>query len=284
MIRLLALSEDRSHWQQIGARIKGIAIEACPDLAQSHLDVYDGLILAGDRRFDASGINAALRAGVHVLYAAEPIWLKAEWPALEETALQNNVQLAIVNPDRYLPSRQLIRQLLPDKLGQAGLIRLHRWESNPSAPLLRDLDLAMFLAGTLPNCVFALERLVEGATGRLRQVHLGFPGGGAALIHHDNRMPAGEGYTSLSVIGSSGAAYADDHQNMQLVFRGGSPEAVRTDEGIKQHVTMVQSFIEAIQNGHHAAVNAITFKDTFLVDDAVHESLRTRHAIHLGGR
>ena len=39
----------------------------------------------------------------------------------------------VINPDRFLPSRQLIRQQIEaGKLGEVGLIRIHRWEHNDS--------------------------------------------------------------------------------------------------------------------------------------------------------
>ena len=38
-------------------------------------------------------------------------------------------QVVVVNSDQFLPSRQLIRQQLDTgKLGEVGLVRVHRWE------------------------------------------------------------------------------------------------------------------------------------------------------------
>lgn len=162
------------------------------------------------------------------------------------------------NPDRFLPSRQLIRQQLDSgKLGEVGLVRVHRWEPNvpheinglPTG-LLRDLDLVLWLVGKFPDSIHAVSRLKSNAAGsRLIQVHLGFPGGAMALIDYSNQLPEGDGYQSLSVIGSTGAAYADDHQNTQLVFRGGRPQAVRAEETGRRHTTAVQERIESLQAG-----------------------------------
>ena len=169
----------------------------------------------------------------------------------------------VVNPDRFLPSRQLIRQQLDaGKLGEVGLVRVHRWEPQDSASgdethglptsLVRDLDVVLWLIGQSPDAVYAVEQAdskSDGSRGRFLQVHLGFPSGAMALLDFADRLPPGEGYQSLSVIGSAGTAYADDHQNMQLVFRGGRPQAVRADESGRRHSALVQEKVEALQAG-----------------------------------
>ena len=43
-----------------------------------------------------------------------------------------------------------------------------------------------------------------------------------ALIDCAQTLPQGDGYFSLSLIGSTGAAYADSHHNRQLLYGGGS--------------------------------------------------------------
>ena len=71
-----------------------------------------------------------------------------------------------------------------------------------------------------------------------------------ALVDHCDHLPAGDGYHSLAVIGSAGAAYADDHQNMQLVFRGGHPQAIRTEEDDAAWLfLLLQEYVEVLQGG-----------------------------------
>lgn len=207
-------------------------------------------------------------------------------------------QEVVVNPDRFLPSRQLIRQQLDTgKLGEVGLIRVHRWQpmSSPGPrglgdscstsestdpqggglldeALLRDLDLVLWLVGKLPDAIHAVEQ--SDASGRFVQVHLGFPGGAMALIDFTNRLPAGDGYQSLSVIGSAGAAYADDHQNMQLVFRGGRPQAVRAEETGRRHAAAVQEQIESLQAGHGVAACVAEWQSVLKVADAVRQAMQ----------
>jgi hypothetical protein len=191
-----------------------------------------------------------------------------------------------VNPDRYLPSRQLIRKQLSGPLGDVGLLRAHRWEPGASfdvagvpEPLLRDIDIALWLAGARPNRVFAVEQ--KSDAGRYVQVHLGFASGGMALLDFDGRLPAGDGYQSLSVVAQSGAAYADDHRNAQLLYRGGRARAVRTEERAGQLAALAQEFVDALRGEHGLAEGA--WPRVFAVADAVVRSLASGNAVALEG-
>ena len=193
----------------------------------------------------------------------------------------------LVNPDRFLPSRQLIRQQLESgKLGDVGLVRVHRWEPSDSASaddihglpasLLRDLDVVLWLVGKAPDAIYAVEHTESthnDSRGRFLQVHLSFPGGAMALLDFAGRLPPGDGYQSLSVIGSAGAAYADDHQNMQLVFRGGRPQAVRAEETGRRHSALVQEFVEALQAGGDVSKHFAEWENVLKVAEAVRQSL-----------
>lgn len=195
-----------------------------------------------------------------------------------------------INPDRFLPSRQLIRQQLDSgKLGDVGLVRVHRWEPATSHTdnaaskmfglpdgLLRDIDLVLWLVGQSPNAIHAVEPFdAKNPRGRTIQVHLGFPGGAMALIDYSNQLPDGDGYQSLSVIGSSGAAYADDHHNMQLVFRGGRPQAVRADETGRQHSVAVQKHVDSLQAGHDSATAVAEWQNVLQVAASVKAAMRS---------
>ena len=194
----------------------------------------------------------------------------------------------VINPDRFLPSRQLIRQQLDaGKLGDVGLVRVHRWEPRDSASaddthglpasMLRDLDVVLWLIGQSPDAVYAVEQTDSNpgsSGGRFLQVHLGFPSGAMALLDYADRLPSGEGYHSLSVIGSAGAAYADDHQNMQLVFRGGRPQAVLADESGRRHSALVQQTIEALQAGGDVSAHVADWQNVVKVAESVRLSLK----------
>src|SRR5262249_1046053 len=61
--------------------------------------------------------------------------------------------------------------------------------------------------------------------------------------------PPGDDYFSLSLIGSSGAAYADDHHNAQLLYGGGHPAALRTGQGDAGLLGQLRAFVAAVEEG-----------------------------------
>ncbi len=152
------------------------------------------------------------------------------------------------------------------------------------ASLVRDLDVVLWLIGQSPDAVYAVEQtdLEPGhSRGRFLQVHLGFPSGAMALLDFADRLPPGDGYQSLSVIGSAGAAYADDHQNMQLVFRGGRPQAVCADESGRRHAAMVQETVEALHAGGDVSAHVSEWQNVLKVAEAVRQSIESNQSIGL---
>ena len=247
--------------------------------------------------YDITGIERCLSARQHVLVFAQS-WLSREpLEKLTAVAKQSQVQLVLVNPDRFLPSRQLLRQQLDSgKLGVPGLVRIRRWEpetlhgtitsSQWPTPFLRDLDLALWYGGKPPNVLFAVQPTAAAApsTGTYLQVHLGFPDGGMSLIDYASCLPAGDDYTSLSIIGSAGAAYADDHQNMQLLYGGGRPQALRSEERSRQlFFAVVQDFVDGLTAGRDFSCGAKEWLETLSIAECVQRSCESRQAIVLGG-
>jgi len=296
MIRLAIESGEQEVWNEVAPRLRGASVELIhdglpPDSLPHHCDavVFDG---STDAR--AENVERWLRAGKHVLLVTGSC---LSYDVVElglGVASQCAVQLAIVNPDHYLPSRQAIRrQLDAGNLGEPVLVRIHRWESTAtenSQPrgllglMVRDLEMASWLIGSQPNSVFCVGRTGDesGSTsGRIVQVHLGFAHGAMALLDWTNRLPPGDRYQTLSVIGSAGAAYADDHQNMQLLYRGGHPKALRTDEGVQQWVTMVQEFVGGVEAGRDLSTSVAAWREVLTVTQAVERSIESRQAILL---
>jgi predicted dehydrogenase len=125
-------------------------------------------------------------------------------------------------PWRFSPQAQSIRSSLDDgQLGTPGLLRLHHW--HPGAitmdTQIAAIDLALWLFDATPD---ATHHAISAGN---RLFHLGFPGGGMAMIDFSSIPAEGEGYHSLSLIGSRGAAYADDHRDRNLIFTGGVANA-----------------------------------------------------------
>jgi predicted dehydrogenase len=285
MLRLAISGVQEAIRQLIAPRLRGATIQA---------DDCDAAVFLGPVGPEASAVERLLTAGKHILVAGES-YLGDRLPeTLDATAERGGVHLRVVNPDRYLPSRQLIRQQIDrGLLGEVGLVRLHRWEpaalpgaSRPAgtlpAPLVRDLDLAVWLIGKRPDLVYAVVPLASaGSSAALIQVHLGFPGGGMTLIDYSDHLPAGDGYGSLSVIGSRGAAYADDHHNRQLLFGGGAAQAVRTGEG-GHLAALVQEFVDVLRSGVSPSI--ADWRGILAVTDAVSQSLASRQAVRLEDR
>jgi predicted dehydrogenase len=298
MIRLALHGIEQSIRSGLVARLRDATLSARLDLDGSEelSPTRDAVVIGGRPLPDLPALVRLLRAGNHLLVAGEPWFSLPELEDLQRSADQAGVRLSVVDPERYLPSHRLIREHLAGQLGDAGLIRLHAWEPATPEPaaeplglpgaLVRALDVALWLNGKRPECVFALERRAdsgpEGA--RFLQVHLGFPGGGMALLDFSNRLPPGAGYRSLSVIASTGAAYADDHQNMQLAYRGGPPQALRTEEGLVGLAALIQEFVTALNEGRATGSAAAAWRDVFTVIGAVRDSLASGSAVPLEER
>jgi predicted dehydrogenase len=291
MLSLCIATDDplNADWRGIGARLRGAAIEACTEMRGGNAppEECQAVAFIGSRPPEKDAMERVLGAGKHALLATEPCLTGSELTALSDAARKSGVQFGFVNPDRYLPSRQLIRQQLESRVGDVGLVRLHRWE--PAAegntpwgfpgPLVRDLEMALWLTGRTPNIVCALESPGRAKTGvgRVVQIHLGFAAG-MALIDFAG-LPAGDGYHSLSVIGANGAAYADDHQNAQLLYRAGPGQAVRTGEGIRHLTAMLQDFADAIAGGRNLSPTVSAWRNVFDVAGAARQSLATNAAV-----
>jgi predicted dehydrogenase len=289
----LALQRAGPIQRQLQARLRGATVAPFPGADRPPGDC-DAVVLLDSRPSESGLIQRCLETGRHTLLAARP-WLTAGvLDGLAAAASRAGVQLAVLNPDRFLPSRQLIRQQIDaGRLGEPGLVRIHRWvqrgsldagpAEEPAAPMARDLDTASWLMGAPPEVVFALQGGGDHRGGRSTLVHLGFPGGGMALIDYSDHLPPGDGYTSLSLIGSSGAAYADDHQNAQLVYRGGHPQALGVDEGGREHLALVQAFVDGIDQGHDFTASVSAWRMVMAEADAARESVASRRAVPLGG-
>ena len=246
---------------------------------------------------------AALAAGNPVLLTPRTWLSAAALDRREGAALAGGARLVLANPQRFLPSRRLLRQQIDDgHLGRPGLVRLHHWlpadrPDPPVAPaagdgevafggalplaLAQDVDVVLWLMGAAPDAVYALQQTGAPATsgaggsgsGRLLQLHLGFPGGGMALLDFAAALPPGDGYGALSVIGASGAAYFDDHHNTQLLYGGGRPAAVRVEERGRETAALVQDFRAALDRGAGADSGVAAWRAVLAVAGAARRSL-----------
>jgi predicted dehydrogenase len=217
------------------------------------------------------------------------------------------VRLMVGSALRFVPATLVVKDSIASgKIGQPGLLRIHRWESRDTgdwptleagaevdggtiiSQVLRELDLASWLFGTSPTTVYAMGRKQGGAglpDHDYVQVHLGFPDDGMALIDYSAALPSGQGYSSLSVIGSTGAAYSDDHHNMNLLFRGGEPRAIDAGYGAQHVLAQLQGFVDAINEERDPPVTGADGIAALQVAEAVQASIDSgRSATMNGGR
>ncbi len=280
MLRLKLIGAVDTLLGYLAHRLRGVTL-VDGSAVSSSTGEYDAAFVAVLADGDGRTLERLLAAGKHVLVPIDIGLPAAALQGLADQGREAMVRFDIGNPDRYLPSRQLIRQQLDaGKLGEPGLIRIHRWQPASSrASLLWDLDLLSWYFGKAPNLVRAIENARSGSV----QVHCGFAGGGMAMIDHLQGPAFGDGYYSLTLIGSTGAAYADDHQNMQVIFRGGTSCAVKADNGILALAALLQDFVDSIVSKRDLAPGIDQWHKVFAVKQAIDESLATRLAISVSG-
>src|SRR5262245_37770123 len=132
MRRLGVLGLEKLGIAQPPARLRGVVVESCDGLSADALcAAVDGAAfltpLDGN---DVELVQELLAAGRHVMLAAHPT-ISARRKVLTESARRSGSRLAVLNPERFLPSRRLIKQHLDaGKLGEVGLVRIHRWETD----------------------------------------------------------------------------------------------------------------------------------------------------------
>ena len=294
MIRLASFGLDKAAQTLLASRLRGVELVCDLDAENANPPAdCDAVALWGSPSSANELALTCLADKKPVLLAADLCTSSEMLGSLYEAVKSSGTQLWCVNPDRFMPSRQLIReQLEKGHLGDVGLVRSHRWTERPSAglessielpPVLaRDLDLALWYVGREPSRAYAVSRPVEAdrSRGDLVNVHLGFRGGAKALLDYARRTPPGHGYQSLSVIGSTGAGYADDHQNMQLVFAaGGAPRAVQTGEGIRPLVALVQAFVDGLAAGRDLSSSVAQWQAVLRVRDGLQRSIESGQAI-----
>ena len=271
-------------------------------LLADHGDSFDAVVVDAPVESRAQLAAKAAAVGKHVL-AETPIALStAEADAVIGVAMNSGVRLMAGNPARFAPAGSTVREALDSgELGEPGLLRIHRWEplGTGSWPTLNqeqccvvvrnlsaDMDLAIWLFGGLPSEVYATGRRVShGGIDQpdYVQVHLGFDGGGMSVIDHSASLPRGSGYHFLSMIGSKGAAYADDHHNVNLVYGDGGTRALDPGHGVGHILAQLQEFVDAIREGRDPATTGGDGRSAVLVAEAAAESMSCGKTARLVG-
>ena len=248
----------RQHADQLATSVYTSSLD---ELLQRHAELVQAVIIhspLGDR---ASQIALAAEAGKHIFVQA-PVGISVdEARAVVAACDRAGVHLMIGHPARCMPYQQTVRQALrAGKLGRAGLVRIHHWmargssgaqpqveqDETRSLRAVDEVDIACWLFEEQPTRVYAMPSSENCAT----QIHLGFPSGGMALIDSGAVLPPGsDPYYTLSLIGSRGAVYADDHHNINLHWQAGTTSARNVGQGQEHVRRQLQHFSASLRAG-----------------------------------
>lgn len=302
MFRLAVVADNRSDdWcRRLAAHFADVAIEKRFDDVSGTVSDSAEAITKELSRFDAVWILsseqaaqislAAAQAGKHLIVDSGVALSAANLDALQGTVAAGGGQCALASSLRYLPSIQVVKEQLDSgKLGEPGLLRIHHWHAAEhdrdatantlAAGLIDQIDLACWLFEGAPTHVFARIQSPDYV-----QLHLGFTGGGMALLDNWRGKQTGPGYFSLSLIGSSGAAYADDHHNMQLMFRDGPITALRTEQEHLAAKNQVEDLLAAIRGRREPSHSFGQAKQLLNVAAAAADSLEIDQSVLLENR
>ena len=228
-------------------------INLAVDVPEPHGAVYrsaaarlPGLEVVGDVQESQAVVTADPHAGLDIVIRGGHMLV------LEPFAVTNGLRDVLASSgrtmpaltSRFQPSTQQVKQALDDgKLGVPGLLRIHCWKEESDCredDLASVLDVAMWMFGCPPTEVYTVARQAY------RQVHLGFPSAGMALVDVDSSLPPGNDYHSLSLIGAAGASYDDDHHNVNLLLAAPGTLAIPVSQQEATITGLMKEFVTAI--------------------------------------
>jgi myo-inositol 2-dehydrogenase/D-chiro-inositol 1-dehydrogenase len=288
------LDAAQSMAQAFGA---SIAVSSLDEALEAHGATFDGVVIRGAISERPAGIARAAAAHKHI-HVEAPVALGIdEANAAIDACADAQINLSLGNTLRDLPSNSIIKdRISANKLGAPGMLRGHQWCSADNAlgrgiteHIYGDIDLAAWIFEDVPTDIYALgrsggtEALTDGAMPGYLQVHLGFSGGGMAMFDYSTMLPAGQTYRSLFLIGATGAAYADDHHNAHLLFRGGNPSALISREGNCNVTAELQDFVDAIREQRLPSVGSEDVRAAHQIADGVARSLETGQVLEAKG-
>ncbi len=130
------------------------------------------------------------------------------------------------------------------QLGEPGLLRIHQWATTQGCPVtlaFHQVDLSNWFFPGHPNSHYS------HVTPDYLQLHLGYPDSGMTLIDIAANRPGDRDYYSMHLIGSQGAAYADDHENSHLLLgRTGLHSLISPANEVMTIRNMLREFVAGI--------------------------------------
>ena len=259
------------------------AVASLEAALKTHGDDFDAVVICSPHHHNPAVARLAADAGKHLLVEAPVAQTLAEAEATIAACDRAGVCFAVGQTLRFYPGNQtILDRISTGKLGEPGLWRVHRWREKPVAleprllqRIYGDVDLAICVFGSPPTEVYALGCPSASVTAGYVQLHFGFPAGGMAVLDFSGTLPPGPGYDSASLIGSRGAAYADDHHNTHLLYRGGNPAALISSQGRDHVLDELQAFVDATGEKLEAPVGGDACIRAHQVIEAVVHSLET---------
>ncbi len=246
---------------QLGAQT---AARSWNELSTADIQSFDAVVVhtplvaeEASRRCEV--VCRAAAAGKHVMVDTPLADSSAEAERAIAACKSAGVHLMVGQPLRFMPYQRTVRESLDaGKLGTPGLLRIHHWHTDDVDStngkvyqaiielFIREVDVACWLFAGVPDFIYA-KALSDDTPQRGLQLHLGFPVGGMALIDCTRTLPArSDTYYSLTLIGSTGAAYADDHHNTNLLLRG-DVVGLTVDQGRDHFALQLQEFVDAVR-------------------------------------
>lgn len=248
------------------------------DLLTYHLKDVDALVIHAPPDALPDLVKTASTSNKPMLVGPLLAKTRGALRAITETIGQGT--LAPATPWRFIPAIQAVKASIDaGNLGEIGLIRIHRWnglaaEGTYGIPsrIIPDIDIATWFFGSQPQKLVAQKSPLAD---HYIQIHLHFENGGMVVIDETSALPNGGDYFSLTVIGGTGAAYADDHRNMNLIVDGVYPHAIRTGQGAVHLAQQLQKFIDTLGGTLQPAVTTQDLLKVLQVSDAVVEAAAT---------
>ena len=267
-----------------------LATTSLENLLQQQQD-FDAIALHVPLEKRLTAIQLASAAGKHIFVTTPLAPTAEEARAIHTTCTKAAVRLMVTSYFRYLPSSLTLQeQLVSGKLGKPGLIRLHHWTPSRQhsvsliSQITAEIDVINWLMDMMPEIIFTLGQKNPDAQPGDIQIHLGYPTGAMAVIDIAHTLPVNsDPYYSLTLIGSTGAAYADDHRNVQLLFQGKTATAPKlefTSQVLRQQLC---EFSESILNNRQPTSNGHTDEQALLVARGAADSLQAGRPVRITG-
>jgi myo-inositol 2-dehydrogenase/D-chiro-inositol 1-dehydrogenase len=287
-----------------GAEVRASGLD---ELLSRYSETFDAILFHAYEQVSERDLALAAQAGKHIFCDRPLPPVRGVVRRIVDACRDAGVRLMAGPTWRFSPALRTVKENLDTgRLGAPGLLRIHQWksrgaDSRPTSTTIDEprwqsllielaggIDVACWLFGRSPSLIYAVSTnrtsVQHDASHRpvdYIQVHLGFAEGGMALIDLARTLPAGAPYYSLSLIGSTGAAYADDHHNMQLHYGGGTPAALATDAREVETAARLQEFVDAIEERREPSVSANEILQAYEIAEIAINAASTGRAVSM---